>query len=171
MNGDHFHRVRPGKKNLHRQREQLAVVGGEGRRRPRRARALDVDAVPSVRFDSIDSTRFGFGRLYIVSTSTRAVLEASCSRVRACACMCMDVASTPKLMIRGRLPVIGWSKADILHHGRSPAARVRARPRGCWRGRGVAAGAPGVVRDYARRQAYERRAAGWRVPAEPISSG
>ena len=30
---------------LHRQREQLAVVGGEGRRRPRRARALDVDAV------------------------------------------------------------------------------------------------------------------------------
>ena len=30
---------------LHRQREQLAVVGGEGRRRPRRTRALDVDAV------------------------------------------------------------------------------------------------------------------------------
>ena len=30
---------------LHRQREQLAVVGGEGRRRPRRARALDADAV------------------------------------------------------------------------------------------------------------------------------
>ena len=34
---------------LHRQREQLAVVGGEGRRRPRRARALDVDRMPSFR--------------------------------------------------------------------------------------------------------------------------
>ena len=30
---------------LHGQREELAVVGGERRRRPRRARALDVDTV------------------------------------------------------------------------------------------------------------------------------
>ena len=45
-------------------------------------------------------------------------------------------------VIRGRLPVIGRPNADILHHGPPPAARVRARPRGCWRGRGVTAGAP-----------------------------
>ena len=44
-------------------------------------------------------------------------------------------------VIRGRLPVIGRPNADILHHG-PPPAYVRARPRGCWRGRGVAAGAP-----------------------------
>ena len=40
-------------------------------------------------------------------------------------------------VIRGRLPVIGRPNADILHHGPPPAY---AHGRGCWLGRGVAAG-------------------------------
>ena len=54
----------------------------------------------------------------------------------------------------------------------SIAARVRARPRGCWWGRTVAQVHPGVVRGSyarrARRRACERRAAaaGWQVPEE-----
>ena len=50
-----------------------------------------------------------------------------------------------------------------------PATRIRARPRGCWRSGGVAAGAPRrrSCAGHARRQACEWRAAGWRVPAEP----
>jgi hypothetical protein len=43
-------------------------------------------------------------------------------------------------VIRGRLPVIGRPNADILHHG-PPPAYAHGRPIGCWRGRGVDAGA------------------------------
>ena len=75
-------------------------------------------------------------------------------------------------VIRGRLPVIDWA-AECRHPSPRPATRVRARPRGCWRGRGVAAGAP---RRRARgtrggRPLSGSRRAGWRVgtgrPAEP----
>jgi hypothetical protein len=74
-------------------------------------------------------------------------------------------------VIRGRLPVIGRPNAGILHHtARRPrtrtAERLLAGPprRAC-----VAAGAPTPASSagHARRQACERRAAGWRVPAEP----
>jgi len=69
------------------------------------------------------------------------------------------------------LPVIGRPNADILHHGPPPAYRTYAH------GREAVGGAeawpqvhPGVGQScagHARRQACERRAAGWRVPAEP----
>ena len=71
-------------------------------------------------------------------------------------------------VIRGRLPVIGRPNADILHHGPPPAYA---------HGREAVGGAeawpqvqvhPGVsCAGHARRQACERRAAGWRVPAQP----
>ena len=65
-------------------------------------------------------------------------------------------------VIRGRLPVIGRPNADILHHGLPPAyERLLAGPR---RGRRCT---PASCAGHARRQACERRVAGWRVPAEP----
>jgi hypothetical protein len=52
-------------------------------------------------------------------------------------------------VIRGRLPVIGRPNADILHP--TPAAGVRARPRGCWRGRGPGRGVAAEVHPGRRR--------------------
>ena len=88
--------------------------------------------------------------------------------------------------IRGR-PARHWAQAlggrtptSFTTARRPKAARVRARPRGCWRGEAwlpggpVAAGAPthpgrpaSCVRGVARRRACERGAVGWRVLAEP----
>jgi hypothetical protein len=72
-------------------------------------------------------------------------------------------------VIRGRLPVIGRPNADILHHGPPPAYAHGREAVGGADGRGVAAGActPASCTGHARRQACERRAAGWRAPAEP----
>jgi hypothetical protein len=70
-------------------------------------------------------------------------------------------------VIRGRLPVIGRPN-QRRHPSARPAARVRARPRGCWRGGGVPwpqvhprrrARQRGAGR-HARRQACERRGGG-----------
>ena len=74
-------------------------------------------------------------------------------------------------VIRGRLPIVGRPNADILHHG-PPPAYAHGREAVGGTERGVAAGAPRRPRPascagHARRQACERRAAGWRVPAGP----
>jgi hypothetical protein len=57
-------------------------------------------------------------------------------------------------------PSLGSRTPTTRYPSPRPAARVRARPRGCWRGRGVAAGAPRrcARAQHARRQACERRA-------------
>ena len=70
---------------------------------------------------------------------------------------------------RGRLPVIGRPNADILHHGPPPAyAHGREAVGGAEACVAAVQVHPGVVQaGHARRQACERRAAGWRVPAEP----
>jgi hypothetical protein len=72
-------------------------------------------------------------------------------------------------VIRGRLPVIGRPNADILHHD-PPPTYAHGRE-AVWRGREAWPQVhPGVVPScagHARRQACERRVAGWRVPAEP----
>ena len=67
------------------------------------------------------------------------------------------------------LPVIGRPNADILHHGPPPAyAHGREAVGGAEACVAAAQVHPGVVQaGHARRQACERRAAGWRVPAEP----
>jgi hypothetical protein len=68
-----------------------------------------------------------------------------------------------------RPPARHWA-AERRHPSPRPAARVRARPRGCWRGRRPRRGrrcTPASCTGHARRQACERRAAGWRAPAEP----
>ena len=79
-------------------------------------------------------------------------------------------------VIRGRLPVIGRPNADILHHGPPPAyAHGREAVGGAEAGvAGLAAGgwvhpARRRARGTHARQACERRAAGWRVPAEPTT--
>jgi hypothetical protein len=68
-------------------------------------------------------------------------------------------------VIRGRLPVIGRPNANILHHGPPPAyAHGREAVGGARRGRRCT---PASCAGHAGRQACERLAPGWRLPAEP----
>jgi hypothetical protein len=79
-------------------------------------------------------------------------------------------------VIRGRLPVIGRLNADILHHGPPPAyahgreavggAQATRRGRRCTPAQ-PRRYEPGVVRGARAAAGLWRRAAGWRVPAEP----
>ena len=75
-------------------------------------------------------------------------------------------------VIRGRLPGIRWPNADILHHSPPPAyAHGREAVGGAeaWTQAGRCMHAPRrrARGTHARRQACERRAAGWRARAEP----
>jgi hypothetical protein len=70
-----------------------------------------------------------------------------------------------------RPPARHWA-AERRHPSPRPAARARARPRCCWVLAGPRRGRMHVVCGarpwgHIRRQSCERRAAGWRVPAEP----